>query len=183
MKAWTSDSNGAAKFQQAANAVLRALSERRENEKLFRACMKLSIAIKLNPRLYSAKPAPPKKRIKPISAPTRKLVSGVTEHPKKRGPKPKVMPLKGKKREDLYSSLLAKQKGMCAICGGFEQRGRRLKRIKGSRSRLSVDHCHRTNGIRGLLCGNCNSGLGFFRDSIKNLKAAIKYLRRAPIWP
>ena len=41
---------------------------------------------------------------------------------------------------------------------------------------LAVDHCHKTNNIRGLLCINCNRGLGFFNDNVNNFKQAIKYL-------
>lgn len=41
---------------------------------------------------------------------------------------------------------------------------------------LCVDHNHKTGEIRGLLCGLCNSGIGHFKDKIKLLKKAIKYL-------
>jgi len=39
-----------------------------------------------------------------------------------------------------------------------------------------VDHCHKTEDVRGILCHHCNTGLGLFRDSKKLLKEAIKYL-------
>lgn len=42
---------------------------------------------------------------------------------------------------------------------------------------LAVDHDHTTNKIRGLLCGNCNNGLGRFKDNIEFLENAIKYLK------
>ena len=42
---------------------------------------------------------------------------------------------------------------------------------------LAVDHCHTTGSIRGLLCGNCNQGLGRFKDNIVSLNNAIKYLK------
>lgn len=41
----------------------------------------------------------------------------------------------------------------------------------------TVDHCHRTGAIRGLLCGRCNTGLGMFSDSLKSLASAMKYLK------
>lgn len=39
-----------------------------------------------------------------------------------------------------------------------------------------VDHCHVTNKVRGLLCHNCNVGLGHFKDSIPLLDKAKEYL-------
>jgi hypothetical protein len=75
---------------------------------------------------------------------------------------------KGLKSKWLYAYLFKKQKGQCAICKRSETR------------RLSLDHCHATNRIRGLLCLRCNLGIGFFHDSVKSLKAAIRYLKRDP---
>lgn len=43
--------------------------------------------------------------------------------------------------------------------------------------KLHVDHDHGTNEIRGLLCHNCNMGLGAFRDQIDWMTGAIAYLR------
>ena len=39
-----------------------------------------------------------------------------------------------------------------------------------------VDHCHTSGLIRGLLCRQCNSGLGMFKDSKPNLRRASEYL-------
>jgi len=64
-----------------------------------------------------------------------------------------------------YLRLFERQEGTCAIC--FENDGRR---------RLAVDHCHETGKVRGLLCVNCNTGLGKFRDNITMLQRAIYYL-------
>ena len=44
---------------------------------------------------------------------------------------------------------------------------------------LSVDHCHVTGNVRGLLCRACNLALGQFEDNIKTLNKAIKYLEQA----
>lgn len=41
-----------------------------------------------------------------------------------------------------------------------------------------IDHCHKTNKIRGSLCRTCNIGLGMFKDSQNLLQAAIDYLYR-----
>ena len=50
--------------------------------------------------------------------------------------------------------------------------------ICGDAKNLNVDHCHATKKIRGILCTKCNTGLGFFRDSLERLNAAIKYLTK-----
>ena len=48
--------------------------------------------------------------------------------------------------------------------------------ICGEKQELVIDHDHRTGKVRGLLCGSCNKGLGFFKDNKKYLNSAIKYL-------
>lgn len=66
-----------------------------------------------------------------------------------------------------YQELLQKQNSICPIC----------KRTLIDRQNMPhVDHDHTTNKIRGILCGNCNMGLGNFKDNIESLKRAIKYL-------
>ena len=42
-----------------------------------------------------------------------------------------------------------------------------------------VDHCHVGGEVRGLLCSNCNVGLGMFADNPEALEAAARYIRRA----
>ena len=41
-----------------------------------------------------------------------------------------------------------------------------------------IDHNHKTNKIRGLLCPTCNSGLGMFQDSTSVLYRAAEYLSK-----
>lgn len=60
---------------------------------------------------------------------------------------------------------IAKHNGHCDICGEPPE------------DVLHIDHCHKTNVIRGLLCRNCNLMLGFARDSIDNLIMAAVYLK------
>jgi recombination endonuclease VII len=64
-----------------------------------------------------------------------------------------------------YDALLAKQGGRCAIC-------RKLPK----KERLCVDHCHLTGMVRGLLCRQCNFGLGCLGEDQRALVAALAYL-------
>jgi len=73
-----------------------------------------------------------------------------------------------------YRAILETQGGKCAICGVAEGHRSRYGRI----CRLAVDHDHRSGEVRGLLCNNCNRGLGRFKDSVESLQAAISYLKR-----
>jgi hypothetical protein len=66
-----------------------------------------------------------------------------------------------------YKVLLEKQHGCCAICH---------KPSSDFKKSLHVDHCHTTSKVRGLLCSNCNRGLGHFQDNVLILQNAIKYL-------
>ena len=77
---------------------------------------------------------------------------------------------------DAYNRLVLEQNGLCAICGCEETR----KAASGEPRLLSVDHNHTTHAVRGLLCAECNAGLGSFRDSPARLRAAALYLERQP---
>lgn len=72
-----------------------------------------------------------------------------------------------------YDEMLARQNGVCAICQQPEWAKFRDGRIKA----LSVDHCHESGNVRGLLCVECNTLLAKAEDNIELLKSAIKYLR------
>lgn len=49
--------------------------------------------------------------------------------------------------------------------------------ICGKEEALVVDHCHKTETYRGLLCNHCNRGLGHFMDDVEFLQNAIDYLK------
>lgn len=69
-----------------------------------------------------------------------------------------------------YWKLFEAQKGNCACCGQSHELFKR---------RLHVDHDHETGVIRGLLCTECNPGLGYFQDSVERLEAAVTYLKKS----
>ncbi|MBA2724748.1 MAG: endonuclease VII domain-containing protein [Actinobacteria bacterium] len=68
--------------------------------------------------------------------------------------------------EEMYAALLAVQDNVCAICKQQCPSGRAL----------AIDHDHETKVVRGLLCCNCNHGLGQFKDEPALLQTAIDYL-------
>ena len=45
---------------------------------------------------------------------------------------------------------------------------------------LYVDHSHETNLVRGLLCNNCNRGIGYLRDNKNCVRRAFEYLNAYP---
>lgn len=72
-----------------------------------------------------------------------------------------------------YKDLLEKQGGCCAICGVDTPTVARA-----TAKYFSVDHCHDTGRVRGLLCCTCNAGLGMLKDSRDMLRRALEYLDR-----
>ena len=74
---------------------------------------------------------------------------------------------------DDYLKLLEDQHHVCAICGNVETARNPSGKIKP----LSVDHCHKTGKVRGLLCRACNTLLGNAKDDVDVLISAISYLK------
>jgi len=68
---------------------------------------------------------------------------------------------------ETYTAAFVEQKGLCAICGQ-----------PGKDGKLHSDHDHSTDTPRGLLCINCNTALGGFKDNPDNLKKAMEYLEK-----
>jgi hypothetical protein len=68
---------------------------------------------------------------------------------------------------EAWEAMFVSQGGLCAICDDFLSFGK---------SGACVDHDHRTGAVRGLLCTECNLGLGKFKDSLWHLERAAKYL-------
>ena len=65
-----------------------------------------------------------------------------------------------------YGKSLKRENMPCEICGDIKET-------------LCIDHDHNTGEIRGLLCHNCNRGIGLLNDNIENLERAVLYLRSA----
>lgn len=66
-----------------------------------------------------------------------------------------------------YALMLEAQSGLCAICFCQPQFSQSLV----------IDHNHQTGEVRGLLCRNCNRGLGLLGDSIITLENSLNYLK------
>lgn len=79
--------------------------------------------------------------------------------------------------KDDYQKMHDKQQGLCALCGNKEKVKHNNSKSVNMR-KLAVDHCHKTGKIRELLCYDCNTSLGKFKDSIEILKSAIVYLKK-----
>lgn len=69
-----------------------------------------------------------------------------------------------------YDTMFEAQGGKCAICGTTSPGG--------GANRFSIDHCHGSQAIRGLLCISCNNGLGRFNDDPDRLQKAAAYLEK-----
>lgn len=67
-----------------------------------------------------------------------------------------------------YEKLNIAQDFKCAICQKHESE---------FKIKFAVDHNHETKAIRGLLCKDCNTGIGLFKDDITLLLSAINYLK------
>ncbi len=68
-----------------------------------------------------------------------------------------------------FEQMLEQQNNECSICG---------KNFTVAVLKPSVDHCHASGRIRGLLCQPCNVGLGWFRDDTEALTKAVEYLEQ-----
>jgi len=67
-----------------------------------------------------------------------------------------------------YNRMFLSQEGCCLICEVHQSK---------LNKKLSVDHCHNTGRVRGLLCYKCNTIIGLANDNTKTLQSAINYLK------
>lgn len=70
-----------------------------------------------------------------------------------------------------YDRMFSEQRGVCAICKNPETR----KTKSGHISPLVIDHNHKTEEVRALLCHNCNSAFGLVKENITVLQGMIEY--------
>ena len=70
-----------------------------------------------------------------------------------------------------YAILLEAQNGVCGIC----------KTPEGPKRRFAVDHCHKTDRVRGLLCFACNTGIGKFEDDPARMREGADYVERGGV--
>ncbi len=69
--------------------------------------------------------------------------------------------------------MFAAQGGLCKLCG-------EAMLLEGTRgASAAVDHCHKTDNVRGLVHFDCNRGLGFFKDDPEKLRRAAAYIEAA----
>lgn len=67
--------------------------------------------------------------------------------------------------EACYAEMVANQNGKCPLCF-----------IDLSRGNAHIDHCHATGNVRGVLCAQCNKGLGHFNDAPSVMIRAAAYV-------
>ena len=72
-----------------------------------------------------------------------------------------------RKTHKLYEEMLKAQGNGCALCGKSEDE---------NGQRLAIDHNHTTHQVRALLCRNCNTGIGAFKEDKELLIKAIEYI-------
>lgn len=72
-----------------------------------------------------------------------------------------------------YDRLYEAQGGVCGGCGPWSGRSGKTKK-------LAVDHDHQSGEVRGLLCSDCNRGIGRYRDNPEIFDNLAEYLRNPP---
>jgi hypothetical protein len=80
--------------------------------------------------------------------------------------------------KDQFRAFWDQHGGACGICA-LQLRERAVRTERGVRTTpdlAAIDHCHETGKVRGLLCQNCNTAIGYLRDSPDLLRKAAAYL-------
>jgi uncharacterized protein (DUF2344 family) len=83
--------------------------------------------------------------------------------------KKRMLMLRYKLEYSTYLKMYEEQNESCKICNEHKNLG--------GKDGLYVDHCHKTRKVRGLLCPQCNTMLGRFKDNPIYFENAISYLK------
>ena len=67
-----------------------------------------------------------------------------------------------------YNVMLASQDNCCKVCNIHEDK---------LSKKLCVDHDHKTGEVRGLLCADCNIGLGNLKDDPEIIENLLTYIK------
>ena len=62
-----------------------------------------------------------------------------------------------------YDLLWEKQGRKCYVCWATDRT-------------FHLDHCHKTNKVRGILCSQCNHAIGLFQDNPNHMRRAADYV-------
>lgn len=73
-----------------------------------------------------------------------------------------------------FNEMMARQGGRCACCTVL---------LLGTERKVVVDHCHSTGRVRGILCSQCNTGIGMFNEQRHLFASASSYLERQMVQP
>ena len=108
------------------------------------------------------------------------LRSVIKDQKKKRSTEEGRMILRLRKIKCRWGQAVAdwyeEQKPMCKICGKIVHKA--PENSKDKKNQAVIDHDHKTGELRGLLCHQCNVGIGNFKDDIDRMLNAILYLSR-----
>lgn len=72
--------------------------------------------------------------------------------------------------QEQFAVMLKKQGSRCGVCR------KSIKPAHRGKDAACIDHCHKSGKVRGLLCFNCNCGIGQFKDKPALLRKAIKWI-------
>ncbi len=79
------------------------------------------------------------------------------------------VPVDSKERKKFLKTKPNRIPFECPIC--------HKKTIAGITSKVVIDHNHKTGKIRGWICDSCNTGIGRFKDDVKILRRAIRFIK------
>jgi hypothetical protein len=68
-----------------------------------------------------------------------------------------------------YDDIVCRQNNRCGVC--------RCSLAEIESKRIHIDHCHVTGRVRGVLCEQCNLGIGKFKENAEALARAAEYLQ------